>query len=1149
MSDEMFETSVCLALEGRLPVLSVADSIEALLGFTPDDYLSARVSLKQQIHPHDTDIADMLFSSGDSGTSGTFNIRLRHANGRIRCIRGQYSKESGPEGVVLKLLLQDAKSLRRTMSDTSTMVNFTAIMENTDDYIFFKDRNHVFTGASQTLVSLCDPAEHWTDLLGQTDYDVFPEEYADIYYRLEKQVFAGIPVAHEVQEYLSKDGRKGWVDNRKYPIRNEHGEIIGLYGIARDITERKQIEQQLRDQEANFHAFFDTIDDFLFVLDESGLIQRVNRAVVERLGYAESDLIGRPVLDVHPVERRGEAAHIVSEMLAGRKDFCPVPLITAAGQLVPVETRAVLGAWNGVPAVFGVSRDITERNRVQATLENEISRRRILVEQSHDGIVVLHADGSVAETNPAFAEMLGYSPEELEQMMVWEWDVQLGKDGLKQLISEFGPKKHLTLKTRHRRKNNTQYDVEISITGVEWAGETYLFCLHQDITARKLAEEALRESEFLLRESQRIGQLGGWRADPDHNTVMWTEGVYSITELPLDFKPDLETALDAYLPDSRTRVVESLTGSIQTGKSFSIQVQVRGAQSGMNKWCELRGFPHYDAEGRIDYLTGTLQDISERKQTEAALLESEARLSTIIENEPECIKIIDAAGRLTEMNPAGLAMIEADSLSQVAGHPVLNVIAPEFRTEYARLHKRVMAGEMMQMQYQVLGLKGHRRWLETHAVPVQLGGETVHLAVTRDIEAQKQSEAELEQYRNHLEQLVEERTSALSVALDAAETANIAKSAFLANMSHEIRTPMNGIIGMANILRKEGVTPQQANRLDTIDASAQHLLSVINNILDLSKIEAGKFTLEEAPVVVSSLLANVSSILAERVKAKGLHLLIETGHLPHQLLGDPTRLQQALLNYATNAVKFTETGTVTLRVLLQEESADAVTVRFEVQDTGIGIAPEAMSRLFSAFEQADNSMTCKYGGTGLGLAITRRLAELMGGKVGADSTAGVGSTFWFTVNLKKGDAETLASAAIDVDAEAELRQRYAGQRILLVDDEPINREVALMQLEDVGLLTDTAEDGEEAVAMARKTSYAAIFMDMQMPKLNGVEATQQIRQLPGYQDIPIIAMTANAFAEDKAQCLAAGMNDFLIKPFMPEELFAILLRALSRREG
>jgi CheY-like chemotaxis protein len=256
-----------------------------------------------------------------------------------------------------------------------------------------------------------------------------------------------------------------------------------------------------------------------------------------------------------------------------------------------------------------------------------------------------------------------------------------------------------------------------------------------------------------------------------------------------------------------------------------------------------------------------------------------------------------------------------------------------------------------------------------------------------------------------------------------------------------------------------------------------------------------------------------------------------------------------LLNYATNAVKFTDQGTVTLRALKQEETDDSVTVRFEVTDTGIGIAPEVMSRLFTAFEQADNSMTRKYGGTGLGLAITRRLAELMGGEAGAESTPGMGSTFWFTVKLTKSSEAAVAPTQTVVDAEAEIRQRYAGHRILVVDDEPINREVALMQLEFVDLVADTAEDGAEAVAMARKNSYSAIFMDMQMPKLNGIEATQEIRQLPGYQDTPIIAMTANAFAEDKAKCRAAGMNDFLIKPFNPAELFAILLRSLSQRDG
>jgi PAS domain S-box-containing protein len=695
------------------------------------------------------------------------------------------------------------------------------------------------------------------------------------------------------------------------------------------------------------------------------------------------------------------------------------------------------------------------------------------------------------------------------------------------------------------------------------AGGTAISIALTDITARKQAEDALRQNVKDLKESQRIAHVGSWRLDVASNQVVWTEELYRMYGFDPSLPPPPYTEhMKLFTPESWERLSTALAHTRETGFPYTLELEtVRN--DGSNGWMWVQGEIEVDSAGKTVGLWGAAQDITERKRAEKNLFDLAERYRLANKATNDVIWDWDVIQDTQRWNEAGTAVFGWTEIVQhpVSAHWWVERVHPD---DAERVHESFFHVvnnpdlDVWHDEYRFRKADGaYAEVMDRGYVLRDESGKAFRMiGAMQNITERKQAELEIKSLNRNLEERVRQRTADLETtnqlltqAKIQAEAANISKSTFLANMSHEIRTPMNGIIGMANILRREGVTPQQAKRLDTIDTSAQHLLSVINNILDLSKIEAGKLTLEETPVVVSSLLANVGSILAERAQAKGIQLLIETEHLSHQLLGDPTRLQQALLNYATNAVKFTETGTVTLRAFMQEETATSAMLRFEVQDTGIGITPEAMSRLFSAFEQADNSMTRKYGGTGLGLAITRRLADLMGGKVGADSTPCVGSTFWFSVKLKKNGTEALAPAANDVDAEAELRQRYAGQRILVVDDEPINREVALMQLEDVSLLTDTAEDGEEAVAMALKLDYAAILMDMQMPKLNGVDATRQIRQLPGYQHIPIIAMTANAFAEDKAQCLAAGMNDFLIKPFNPEALFAILLRALSRRQG
>jgi PAS domain S-box-containing protein len=604
-----------------------------------------------------------------------------------------------------------------------------------------------------------------------------------------------------------------------------------------------------------------------------------------------------------------------------------------------------------------------------------------------------------------------------------------------------------------------------------------------------------------------------------------------------------KNGLDLIAPES----LETVLANIRCGYEKSYEVEgVRKDGSRYPLAIKGKGITYKGCNVRVI----EFRDISEIKEAEHLLRESEQHFRTLA-NSGSTLIWTSGLDKLCNYFNEPWLRFTGRTLAQESGNGWTEGIHPDdFDLCLATYVSAFDQRQSFSMEYRLRHADGAYRWLRDDGNPRfdSTGNFIGYIGFCVDISLQKAVADELMLHRTRLESLVEVRTADLIVAKEVAESASRAKSAFLANMSHELRTPMNAIMGMTDLVLRRTTEAKQIDQLSKIKQASIHLLAVINDILDISKIEADRLTLHMVDFQLGEVINHMVALLQLKVAEKELdfHLEISPALAGMLVQGDRQRLGQILLNLMGNAVKFTDAGEVSVNVSCVDSQADHVRLQFEVRDSGIGISTEDQKRLFSSFVQADSSMSRVYGGTGLGLAISKHLVEMMGGEMGVESVVGQGSRFWFTVQLcQVKTSPALINTPDENPVEMRLKAQYSGRRVLLVEDEPINQEVSRELLEAVGFVVDLAENGSQALEMAAANDYELIFMDLQMPVMNGIEATIGIRGMPAYSKIPIVAMTANAFDEDRQQCLEAGMNDHIGKPVEPEKLFAVAFKWLS----
>jgi len=643
--------------------------------------------------------------------------------------------------------------------------------------------------------------------------------------------------------------------------------------------------------------------------------------------------------------------------------------------------------------------------------------------------------------------------------------------------------------------------------------------------------EAARIRDEQISSLELVGQMAGvghWRVERDTELKDWSEAVYSFYGLDKSqIIPNLDNSWRFQDPAGKVALKQLMQRAFDTGEGYVTTLQLKNNKGEIRR-VETRANTERDEKGRVSALFGVFQDMTEHDRLLETAQRNESRYRLLAENVGDALTRVRTDGSSKYISPA-IQNIIGWTYEEMSGQVLDYVYADDRATVLDCIREAVRTGEPVMREFRAVHRCGHTVWVECTFKAVQ--GESAPaddvIVVIRDASRRKALE----------EEVIE--------AKDRAEQAAAAKSEFLANMSHELRTPLTSVIGFSGLLSKSKVLPDEERLyVERISTASEALLEVINDILDYSKLEADAIELDPATFDPRALIEGTAAIVETLCRDKGLRLEVHCDNiLPKALIGDVGRLRQVMLNFLSNAVKFTARGAVTVRACGRAQADGCWKLRFEVQDSGIGIASEKLPHLFDRFTQADASTTRLYGGTGLGLAISHRLIQLMQGQIGVRSVPGQGSSFWFEVPLELGQRQPVVAT----EGRFEGAEALGWARLLMADDAPANRELMTAILGGLGLELVTVQDGAEAVQAMQEGRFDLVLMDVHMPVMDGLEATREIRRMEaqGSRRTPILALTANVQAEQMARCVQAGMDGHLAKPIQLPQMVAALSQWLT----